>query len=91
MKILVDKLPQKSSDCLFCEVKEDITSCMIGTNFESIYKYKFYCKCEVENGEKCPYLKEFERNEEHDMSNRADKECFISNGETYPLCKGKGE
>lgn len=68
MKILVDKLPQKSSDCLFCEVKEDITSCMIGTNFESIYKYKFYCKCEVENGEKCPYLKEFERYEEHDMS-----------------------
>ena len=33
---------------------------------------------------------EFERCE-HDMSNRADKECFISNGETYPLCKGKGE
>lgn len=29
--------------------------------------------------------------EEHDMSNRADEECFISNGETYPLCKGKGE
>ena len=33
---------------------------------------------------------EFERCE-HDMSNRADKECFISNGEPYPLCKGKGE
>lgn len=33
---------------------------------------------------------EFERCE-HDMSNRADKECFISNGETHPLCKGKGE
>lgn len=56
MKIIVDKLPEKSFDCLFCLVKKDIVNCMIKTKFESTDEYKGYCSCVLNNKEKCPYL-----------------------------------
>ncbi len=58
MKIIVDKLPEKSNDCLFCSIKEDTVNCMIGTKFESINEHKAYCSCSLNSGEKCPYLEE---------------------------------
>ncbi len=56
MKIIVDKLPEKSYECLFCSIEKDVVNCMISTKFESINEHKGYCKCYLENEEECPYL-----------------------------------
>lgn len=56
MKIVVDKLPEKSSECLFCSAEKEIANCMISTKFESLNEHKSYCKCYLDNGARYPYL-----------------------------------
>lgn len=52
MKLIVDKIPKKSSDCLFSEYDCGYTIC----------KFDGAISCALERNEKCPFLKEMESN-----------------------------
>ena len=44
MKILVDKMPLDSTECLFYSAEEGEGNCVIGTKFESVKEHKGYCR-----------------------------------------------
>lgn len=52
MKLIVDKIPKKSSDCLFSEYDCGYTIC----------KFDGAISCALERNEKCSFLKEMESN-----------------------------
>ena len=72
MKIIVDKLPTKKEDCLFC-IKEHIENspfhgCMFQID-SSDFRHGLSTDidtCYLECGKKCPYLKELFSQEDND-------------------------
>lgn len=63
MKLLVDKLPESSKDCLFAEYIS------MTSKFKCGFKSSLYSRCKLETGKECPYLKEktYERSTAYKM------------------------
>lgn len=51
MKIIVDKIPFTSKECIFSELIN-----MTGRR-KCMFRQGMYSRCYLESGEKCPYLK----------------------------------
>lgn len=56
MKILVDELPTKEEECIFCS--EKYGSCMIRTGFKSTQEFHGISPCLLKTYSRCPFLKE---------------------------------
>lgn len=52
MKVIVDKMPKKSKECIFSELI-NMTS-----KRKCMFKSGMYSRCNLETGEECTYLKE---------------------------------
>lgn len=57
MKVLVDKIPESSKECIFAEY--------IGmtSKYTCMFKSGMYSRCNLDCKKKCPYLRRLERNE----------------------------
>ncbi len=57
MKVIVDKLPEKSKDCIFSEY-----IAMTG-KYKCMLKSGMYSRCSLDMKEECPYLKKGENDD----------------------------
>lgn len=55
MKVLVDKIPESSKECIFAEY--------IGmtSKYKCMFKSGMYSRCSLDCEKKCPYLRRLER------------------------------
>ena len=91
MKIIVDKLPTKKEDCLFCYTNTldnyNSHKCLlkfcgheVGDGLHCSYGDGLHCSynnCSLSQGLKCPYLKELFSQEDNDTAYVNDKEELI--------------
>ena len=54
MKVIVDKLPEKSKDCIFSEY------IAMTSKYKCMFQSGMYSRCNLDTERECPYLKKGE-------------------------------